>query len=71
MAILLLIVSYFLRLGTFARGWPPEYAFVDSLGSSRDTYDLVKLAVLVRAFASTSLTGIHILGVSEHATNAA
>jgi hypothetical protein len=49
-AIVVVIVSFIVRL-RYGHAWlAAEYSLVDSLGISRDIYDLGKLAVLVIAF---------------------
>jgi prepilin-type N-terminal cleavage/methylation domain-containing protein len=49
-AILLIVASFIVRL-RYGHAWlAAEYSFVQSLGISRDVYDICKIAVLVIAF---------------------
>ena len=49
-AIVLVVASFIVRL-RYGRAWlAAEYLFVDSLGISRDIYDLCKIALLVIGF---------------------
>jgi hypothetical protein len=49
-AIILLLASVFLRV-RYGQAWlAAEYSFVQSLGISRDVYDICKIAILFTAF---------------------
>jgi hypothetical protein len=49
-AIILLLASLFLRV-RYGQAWlAAEYSFIQSLGISRDVYDICKIAVLFIAF---------------------